>query len=258
MVANRKIAVSVSADGDIMADGQPATLERLSVRFAELKQAGGVVLYHRENPSGEPHPNGMKVIELVIANQLPIRLSTSPDFSDAVDDQGVSQPGGSIPHLGRDSPPRLPTARAYRHQQCGSLTEISGNDFLRLANPFSVVGQTICCTCQRAIPIRQVTWADTGENVATYRKRLRRAMPLGRRLFFSCLGSIIGAIAGFLCGYLIGFLIIGPVGNRPWWMQASGLIGGTIAAFAGLQFGAQLLPAHMMRLIWGLDYRGET
>jgi hypothetical protein len=258
MVTNRKIAVSVSADGDIIVDGLPVTLELLSARFAELKQAGGLVLYHRENPAGEPHPNGMKVIELVIANQLPIRLSTSPDFSDAVDDKGMSQPGGSKSHLERESASRLPTARIYRHQQCGSLTEISGHNFLRLANPFSVVGETICCTCQRAVPIRQVAWADTGENVTAYRKRLRAAMPLGRRLFFSCLGSVVGAMAGFLCGYLIGFVIIGPVGNRPWWLQTSGFIGGTIAAFAGLQLGAQLLPAHMMRLLWGLDYRSET
>jgi hypothetical protein len=36
----------------------------------------------------------MKVMELVADNQLSIRLSSKPDFSDFVDDKGVSRPGG--------------------------------------------------------------------------------------------------------------------------------------------------------------------
>jgi hypothetical protein len=35
----------------------------------------------------------MKVIELVANNKLPVKLSAKPDFSDAVDDKGVSHPG---------------------------------------------------------------------------------------------------------------------------------------------------------------------
>jgi hypothetical protein len=31
-----------------------------------------------------PHPNGAKVIELIVARGLPVRLSSKPDFSDAV------------------------------------------------------------------------------------------------------------------------------------------------------------------------------
>jgi hypothetical protein len=151
-----------------------------------------------------------------------------------------------------------PTGRVYRHQECGSLTQISGRNFLRLANPFAVVGETICCGCGRAVPIRQVAWADTGENVAAYRRRLRAAMPLGRRLFFAALGLVVGALTGFLCGYAGGVLMIGPMGNRPWWFQESGLIAGGIGAFAGCLLGAQLIPAPLMRLVWGLDYRSAT
>ncbi len=84
------IKVKVTENGEITADGQPVTLEKLAARFADLKQAGGVVWYHRENPAGEPHANAMKVMELVVENKLPIRLSTKPAFSDAVDDKGVS------------------------------------------------------------------------------------------------------------------------------------------------------------------------
>jgi hypothetical protein len=145
----------------------------------------------------------------------------------------------------------------YLHRQCGSLTEISGHNFLRLANPFAVVSETICSGCGKAVPIRQVEWADTGENIAAYRRRLRSAMPLGRRLFFLSLGFVSGAVVGFLCGFAGGLLMIGPVGNRPWWLQESGLIGGGVGAFAGSMLGSQLLPAPLMRMLWGLDYRGE-
>jgi hypothetical protein len=68
------------------------TPEQLAAKFAELKQAGGVVWYHRENAAGEPHPNAMKVIQLVVENKLPVKLSAKPDFSDAVDDKGASHP----------------------------------------------------------------------------------------------------------------------------------------------------------------------
>ena len=76
------VKVKVTAGGEVSADGQPVTLERLAARMSQLKQVGGAVYYYRENPEGEPHPNAMKVIELVTENQLPIRLCTNPDFSD--------------------------------------------------------------------------------------------------------------------------------------------------------------------------------
>jgi len=84
------IKVTVSARGDITADGQPSSLDQLSAMMADLKKANGTVLYHREDPEGEPHPNAMKVMQLVADNQLPIRLCAKPDFSDWVDEKGVS------------------------------------------------------------------------------------------------------------------------------------------------------------------------
>lgn len=78
------IKVRITADGEISADGQQVTLEQLAAKFAELKQAGGAVYYYRENSEDEPHLNALKVIELVVANGLPVRLSARPDFSDVV------------------------------------------------------------------------------------------------------------------------------------------------------------------------------
>jgi hypothetical protein len=87
------LKVTVTANGEIAADGHPVTLDQLSARLAELKLAGGDVWYYRENPSAEPHANAMKVIELVADNRLPIRLSSKPDFSDYVDGEGVVRSG---------------------------------------------------------------------------------------------------------------------------------------------------------------------
>jgi len=84
--ASQVIKIKVTAAGEISADGQPVTLEQLAAKLAGLKQAGGTVWYYRDNPEGESHPNAEKVIKLVIDNQLPVLLSTKPDFSDAMGD----------------------------------------------------------------------------------------------------------------------------------------------------------------------------
>jgi len=65
------------------------------------------------------------------------------------------------------APSGIPTERVYLHRKCGSLTQVGGHDFLRLANPFAAVSATICCGYGKAVPIRQVEWIDTQENVAS-------------------------------------------------------------------------------------------
>lgn len=42
--------------------------------------------------ASEPPPPGTAVIQLIIKHQLPVSMSTKPDFSDYVDDKGVSRP----------------------------------------------------------------------------------------------------------------------------------------------------------------------
>ena len=81
-VPTNVLKVTVSADGDITVDGQASTLDQLSLELDELKKSAGVVWYHRENAHDEPHSNAMKVMQLVIDNQLPIRLCEKPDFSE--------------------------------------------------------------------------------------------------------------------------------------------------------------------------------
>jgi biopolymer transport protein ExbD len=99
--ANKVLMVKVTSSGDITADGQPVTLEQLSSQLTELKKSGGEVWYYRENPTGEPHANAMNVIKLVADNKLPVLLSAKPDFSDVLDDKGVSHPGAASDRGGR-------------------------------------------------------------------------------------------------------------------------------------------------------------
>jgi hypothetical protein len=87
-----KAEVKVQANGDLFVDGQPATLDAVDQSFAELAKSKGIVWYYREVGQSEPPPVASKVIELVIKHRLPISMSSKPDFSDTIDDKGISYP----------------------------------------------------------------------------------------------------------------------------------------------------------------------
>lgn len=83
--------IAVFSSGAVQLDGRPTTLPALDAELGKLKADKGVVWYHRENPDSEPPPQGTAVIQLIIKHQLPVSMSTKPDFSDYVDDRGVSR-----------------------------------------------------------------------------------------------------------------------------------------------------------------------
>src|SRR5262245_11464425 len=82
------LKVAVMADGRIAVDGSPATLESLRKSLKGLADQKGVVWYYREAAQGEPPPQAMQVIQAVVENRLPIRLSSRPDYSDAIGMEG--------------------------------------------------------------------------------------------------------------------------------------------------------------------------
>jgi hypothetical protein len=84
--------LAVFADGRVTLDGQPLQASKLDESFALLKQRNGMVWYYRQNAEAEPHPNAMSAIQLVVKHQLPVSLSTKPDFSDYVDESGQVKP----------------------------------------------------------------------------------------------------------------------------------------------------------------------
>ena len=76
--------VKVFVDGRILLNDKQVTIDDLKAAFKELKSKNGSVWYYRENASSEASPQAMQVIQAVAEAQLPIKLSTKPDFSDSV------------------------------------------------------------------------------------------------------------------------------------------------------------------------------
>jgi hypothetical protein len=84
--------VSVLTSGKILLNGRESELPAIEAEFKRLKKANGGVWYYRENAQLEPSARAMTVIQLVVENVLPVSMSTKPDFSDYVDDQGKTHP----------------------------------------------------------------------------------------------------------------------------------------------------------------------
>ena len=91
--ADRPVAkVSALADGTLLLNGEPSTLGRISSELAKLQQTEGMVWFYRDNPQGEPTASAKTLFQLIFQYQLPVSISTKPDFSDYVDRDGKSQP----------------------------------------------------------------------------------------------------------------------------------------------------------------------
>ena len=84
--------VSALASGKLLLNGKPSDVKSIDTELGKIKERKGEVWYYRESPQAEPHPNAMAVVELVVKHQLPISMSTKPDFSDFVDRDGRSRP----------------------------------------------------------------------------------------------------------------------------------------------------------------------
>ena len=86
------LKIAITASGQITADGRPTTIEELIPILRELAKKKGQVWYYREAPEADPHPNAMKVLAAIVDCELPVLLSTKPDYSDSVDEKGRSVP----------------------------------------------------------------------------------------------------------------------------------------------------------------------
>jgi hypothetical protein len=84
--------VSALADGRVLWNGDPILIPALSAALKKLKDANGVVWYYRENGQGQPSPQAMTVIKMVVEHSLPVSMSSKADFSDYIDAEGISKP----------------------------------------------------------------------------------------------------------------------------------------------------------------------
>ena len=64
--------------------------------------------------------------------------------------------------------------RRYRHPRCGVVTGMP-EEIIRsyLVNPLLYVDRTFCCGCGDYVNPAELSWVETGENLMTYKGRLR-------------------------------------------------------------------------------------
>jgi len=89
---NPVLRISVLASGKILLDGKESSLPEIKQMLGKARSEKAVVWYYRESGKGEPPQQAREVIQLVIENNLPISMSSRPDFSDYIDDKGQSRP----------------------------------------------------------------------------------------------------------------------------------------------------------------------
>ena len=82
------VKIAVTADGKITVDGAPATIESVRSRLKQLAEEKGVVWYYREGAQGPAPAEATAVIQTVIENRLPVRMSSRADYSDAIGADG--------------------------------------------------------------------------------------------------------------------------------------------------------------------------
>src|SRR5687767_4346201 len=73
--------------------------------------------------------------------------------------------------------PSTPASRAYTHSSCGNNTIVDDWAFAAICDPYYTTSGTICSACSRPFPLDEFAWADTGENIEAYRKRLKSFVP---------------------------------------------------------------------------------
>ena len=90
--SNPVAKISVLSNGTVMLNGRQVAMAVLDAELKQLKASNGIAWYYRENAQAEPQPEAMAVVELIVKYQLPVSLSSKPDFSDTIDSSGRSQP----------------------------------------------------------------------------------------------------------------------------------------------------------------------
>jgi nucleotide-binding universal stress UspA family protein len=86
------LRVSVLAEGVVIVNDSLTNLPQLEAMLAELKSNHGIVWYYREGQQGQANAVATEVAKLLQKHELPISVSTRPDFSDYVDASGKSWP----------------------------------------------------------------------------------------------------------------------------------------------------------------------
>lgn len=86
------VRVKVSQAGEIDLDGTIVTRGQLRYALARVKTAGGGVMYYRERWPEPPSAEAIQVFQLIKDADLPVRMSSKPNFSDYIGPDGIPVP----------------------------------------------------------------------------------------------------------------------------------------------------------------------
>jgi hypothetical protein len=130
-----------------------------------------------------------------------------------------------------------PTSRTYVHLQCGRKTTVDGDEFQGLCNPFTgLLGvSTFCVPCRKQAPLNDFMWADTGENLAAYRKRVLRSIPRAMRVRMRLLRAAL-----LIVPPIIGFVVARAL------MHRGAIVVPALAAIGGLIVGVLAVGIQMV------------
>lgn len=97
-----------------------------------------------------------------------------------------------------------PKGRSYLHDDCGGETHVKGNDFYNLSHPMVPVTKMRCHGCRRWVELDEIKWADTGERLTDFRRRVGTYVPIVYVLWVRGGGFVPGAMLGGGIGLAIG------------------------------------------------------
>jgi hypothetical protein len=129
-------------------------------------------------PGQQPRPAGEGIVDELPAGPAPAEHARGPE-----EDVRPGEALGRARSLLRSI--RKPNWRAYHHAACDGVTVVSGDDYVLLECPFRPVTGTFCCSCRRLVPLDAVRWADSGELISAYRKRVAAAVPFWRKVYLT-------------------------------------------------------------------------
>jgi hypothetical protein len=86
------LKVAVSRTGAITVDGLSVTIDQLRDRFVAASKSGAVVWYYREDGQRPPPEQAMLVMKAIVDHGLPVSLSSTPDYSTVVLEDGTVRP----------------------------------------------------------------------------------------------------------------------------------------------------------------------
>ncbi len=140
----------------------------------------------------------------------------------------------------------LPPGRMYLHTRCGSRTRVSGGDYTHICDPFWPCTSTYCCKCAGFAPLTEVVWADTGETVAAYRRRLAAETPGLLKIWRAGGGFLVGAALG--AGIALLVALVAQVQRQ----QLVGIVSGGAAVGALVCY---FVGTIILNRVHGIDYR---